>query len=249
MKKTLSSCKFLSSVVFFKEIRCKLYSYSRYIAFELTAGTLKDLVRDKYSGPPVGDWRIVLKQITSGLDHLHKKQVIHCHLKPSNILVSFPDGGVPPLMKLANFGIVNRISLQDGNTASLWKLGGSKGWLPAEAYIQSQFTAEMDFYALGLVYGYSLSKGCHPFGEDKDERIIKMKKSKPMTLTANQLQNVTDPEKIFHLITRMLSLVPKARPSASDVLKDAFFNPVAAAARDLVFPQPPELESKVDYVS
>ena len=128
-------------------------------------------------------------------------------------------------------------------------MGGSKGWLPAEAYIQTQFTIEMDFYALGLVYGYSLSKGCHPFGDDKDERIVKIKKSKPMTLTANQLQNVTDPEKIFHLITRMLSSVPSSRPSASDVLKDVFFNPIAAAARDLVFPQPPEPEGKLDSVS
>ena len=147
-------------------------------------------------------------------------------------------------MKLANFGILRRANSEDGNTASLWKLGGSKGWLPAEAYIQTQFTAEMDFYALGLVYGYSLSKGCHPFGEDKDERIVKMKKSEPMTLTANQLNNLTDPEKVIHLITRMLSSVPNQRPSASNVLKDDFFNPTATAASDLVVPQPPEPEGK-----
>ena len=145
-------------------------------------------------------------------------------------------------MKLANFGIVNRTSPQDGNTVSLWKLGGSKGWLPAEAHFETLFTAEMDLYALGLLFGFSLSKGCHPFGEDKDERVVKMKKSKPMTLAVNQLVNATDPEKVFHLITRMLSSVPRARPSASDVLKDAFINPVLTTASYLVVSLPPEPE-------
>jgi hypothetical protein len=84
-------------------------------------------------------------------------------------------------MKLANFGIAHRTISEDGNPVSLWKLGGSKGWLPAEAYVETRFTTEMDVYALGLVLGYSLNKGRHPYGEDKDERVIRMKKSELMT--------------------------------------------------------------------
>jgi serine/threonine protein kinase len=182
----------------------------------------------------------VLHQITSGLDHLQKKQVIHCQLKPKNILVSIPDGGVSPLMKLANFGMLRRAISEDGNPVTLWKLGGSKGWLPAEAYVETLFTTEMDVYVLGLIFCYSLNKGCHPFGEDKEERIIRMKKSEPMTLIANQLQNVTDPEKVFQLINRMLNTESNQRPTASDVLQDAFFNPSVAAESNFVASQPPE---------
>jgi len=196
---------------------------------------LKDLARGKYAGPAIGDWRIVLHQITSGLDHLHRKQITHCHLKPTNILISIPDGGVPPLMKLANFGILRRAISEDGNPVSLWKLGGSKGWLPAEAHVKTLFTTEMDVYALGLIFGYSLNKGCHLFGEDKDDRIVRMKKAEPIALTANQLQNVTDPENSLRLINRMLSSESNERPATSDVLLDVFFFP-RRNARNFVTP-------------
>ena len=188
---------------------------------------MKDLAREEYEGPVVGDWKTILRQITSGLDYLHRKEVIHCHLKPTNVLISIPDSGVPPMMKLANFGVVKRVSSKIGNPVSLWKLGGSKGWLPAEAYIQTLFTPEMDVFALGLLFGYSLNKGCHPFGEDKEERVVKMKKSEPLILTSNHLQNVADPEKVFQLITSMQSSEPSARPTTSQVLNDASLSFIA----------------------
>lgn len=204
---------------------------TRYIAVHRTLGTLKDLALREYAVHAVGDWQKVLYQLTSGLNHLHTKQVIHGHLKPKNILVSCPDGEVPPMIKLANFGIVKRTSSRNGNPVSLWKLGGSKSWLPAEAYVKTQFTIEMDVYALGLLFGYCLNNGSHPFGEDKDERIIRIKKSEPMTLTLNQLRNVNDPEKVFQLINWMLSPEPSMRPTSTRVLMDDFFS--SSKTRDL----------------
>ena len=47
-----------------------------------------------------------MRQITSGLEHLHLKEIVHCNLKPANIQISFPDGTVGPLMKLTNFGML-----------------------------------------------------------------------------------------------------------------------------------------------
>jgi serine/threonine-protein kinase/endoribonuclease IRE1 len=190
---------------------------------------LKDLAHGEYAVHAVGGWQKVLHQITSGLDHLHRKQVIHGHLKPKNILVSYPDCGVPPMIKLVNFGIAHRIISGDGNPVTLWKLGGSKGWLPAEAYVKTNFTTEMDVYALGLVFFYSLSKGCHPFGKDKEERVIRMKRSEHRVFTADQLKNSTDPEKVVQLINWMLSSEPSARPTTTQLFMDAFFSSTTAA--------------------
>ena len=148
------------------------------------------------------------------------------------------------MIKLANFGIVKRTSPRNGNPVSLWKLGGFKGWLPAEAYDKTQFTTEMDVFALGLLFGYSLNKGCHPFGEEKDKRIVRIKESQPITLTLNQIQNVTDPEKVFKLITLMLSTTPRTRPNTTRILTDEFFNPMATAASNAVIPLPQEPEGK-----
>jgi len=183
----------------------------------------------EYAVHSVGDWQQVLYQMTSGLAHLHSKQVIHGHLKPKNILVSCADRGVPPMIKLANFGIFKRTSPRNGNPVSLWKLVASRdGYRRAEAFEKTQFTTEMDVFALGLLFGYSLNKGCHPFGEDKDRRIVRIKKSEPMILTANQLHNVTDPVKVFQLINCMLSSTPSMRPTATRVLMDTYFSSITA---------------------
>ena len=130
---------------------------------------------------------------------------------------------------------------EDGNLASIWKLGGFKGWLPAEAHnVKAKFSTQMDLYALSLIFGYSLNKGCHPFGEDTDKRIVRIKESQPMILTLNQITNVPNLEQVLPLINRMLSSEPSQRPSASDVLEDVFFKSTATIARDIVVPPPSE---------
>lgn len=62
-----------------------------------------------------------------------------------------------------------------------------------------------------------------------------------MTLTANQLHNVTDPEK---LVNRMLSTESNQRPTASDVLKDPFFNS-SAAESNFAAPQSHESQGQL----
>ena len=47
----------------------------------------------------------VLHQIVKGVHHLHLLNIVHGDLKPSNVLVSFPNGDLDPMLKVADFGL------------------------------------------------------------------------------------------------------------------------------------------------
>lgn len=106
---------------------------------------------------------------------------------------------------------------------SLWKLAGSKGWMPSETYTEECFTYAMDVFALGCIFGYTLNKGRHPFGLDKDERIIRIKYGQPMEMRARDLLDVNGAIAVFQLIRLMVSSEANRRPSVSEVLRHSFF--------------------------
>ena len=50
----------------------------RYIASELCIKwTLKEVIGGKYKGPPLGPTREILRQIISGVQHLHEHNIVH----------------------------------------------------------------------------------------------------------------------------------------------------------------------------
>ena len=157
------------------------------MSFESKAGSLKDFVRGNYKGEPLNcNNSSIIRQIGKGIDHLHRSNIVHRDLKPSNILISLPYGSVGPCFKLSlNFG-VTRVG-KGSDQIPLWKLTGSKSWMPAEIYIVNQFTPEIDIFAFGCIVGFILSKGKHIFGQEKEERIIRIKRKGPIVLTAKDL--------------------------------------------------------------
>lgn len=85
----------------------------------------------------MGSPREMMHQIARGLEHLHKNKIVHRHIKPANILVSFPDHETngPPQMKLADFGLC-RVVKNDGSESSLTKCG-TRGWMAPELLIDA----------------------------------------------------------------------------------------------------------------
>jgi serine/threonine protein kinase len=73
------------------------------------------------------------------------------------------------------------------------------------------------------MYSFVLSRGLHAFGVEKEDRIVNIKKKKPMTLAVDQLTNVVRAAEVFNLICKMLSFNPEQRPTATAILNDAFF--------------------------
>ena len=136
---------------------------------ELCRGTLCDLVKHDYEGKRIGAKRDILRQIVSGLFYVHTVlRVIHRDLNPKNILYI----GTPqvPIMKLADFGLCRIV--QGDQTHQTLTIPGSNGevnragtwdWMAPEMHTAMHFNFDSDIFPLGLICGFTLTKGQHPF--------------------------------------------------------------------------------------
>jgi len=202
----------------------------------LCRGTLEDyIIGNKYQGPKFRNEKEMLHQLTQGLGHLHSLRIVHRDIKPNNILVFVPlerakSNSSKPLIKLADFDISKIIQTnkmgQDFTNTSLTNPSGSRGWMAPEVYQSNRFDFKVDVWALGCIFGYALTGGKHPFGEDYFEQFDRIRKKQPMLLKKKDLivETNKDADKAFELIKSMLIVEPKNRPTVMYILKDPFFS-------------------------
>jgi serine/threonine-protein kinase/endoribonuclease IRE1 len=171
----------------------------------------------------VGSKLEILKQITQGLEYLHSNNVVHRDIKPQNILISFPNGSVPPLMKLTDFGI-SRVHREGRSDLTKTGSSGTLGWIAPEFYdpVFDKYTSQADIFPLGCIFCYVLSDGNHPFGDEKDLRQGNIKSGK-CNLPTEKLQKF---DHALELIKAMLDPLPEKRPTAAEILKHPFFDSV-----------------------
>lgn len=97
--------------------------------------------------------------VCEGVAHAHRKGVIHCDLKPYNILVG--EGGIP---KIIDFGIAQNVA-PDGEIKNHgWTLG-TPAYMGPECIDGSVADTTADVYALGVVL-YELLCGYLPLDDD-----------------------------------------------------------------------------------
>jgi serine/threonine-protein kinase/endoribonuclease IRE1 len=88
-----------------------------YIALELCPASLFDLIDQPSTFPALVqdlDSKRALRQITSGIRHLHKLKIVHRDIKPQNILVSTSKhGGVR--MLISDFGLCKKLDVDESS--------------------------------------------------------------------------------------------------------------------------------------
>ena len=142
---------------------------NRLIVLELCAGTLQDVCRNKYKGPPLPPDEIVLYQIACGVGYIHSKKLVHRDIKPENILISLTD---PVTMKISDFGLSK--SVNSRGTFSVSGIRGTFDWMApeflamvdSEEEIAKRGSVKSDIFSTGLVFFYFVTRGIHPFGEN-----------------------------------------------------------------------------------
>jgi len=197
----------------------------------LCRGTLQEYVEGKYNGPKFKSEREILFQITQGLTHLHGLGIVHQDMHPNNILIYVPPSSEQrtgaksdPQVKLADF-VRFKIIDEDFTETSVSIPRGTRGWIAPELYENPKGNFKVDIFALGLIFGYTLSRGKHPFGDDQLQRAIRIKTKEPMKMVRNDLKAPYSSEnnEAFDLIQSMLDMKPDKRPTVKEITNSLFF--------------------------
>ncbi|XP_071702118.1 serine/threonine-protein kinase/endoribonuclease IRE1a-like [Rutidosis leptorrhynchoides] len=156
----------------------------------------------------------LLRDVVSGLVHLHELGIIHRDLKPNNVLIVQEKS---LCAKLSDMGISRRL---DGDMTSLGHHAtgsGSSGWQAPEQILDKRQTRAVDMFSLGCVLFFCITCGKHPFGERPHERDFRVTKN---NVDIRLVENI--PEAV-DLITRLLNPNSDDRPTASEVLHHPLF--------------------------
>ncbi len=186
-----------------------------YIVMEYVDGPdLRQLVRDK--GPL--DYRRAaeyIRQTAEGLCHAHQQKIIHCDIKPSNLLVN--GQGVVKILDMGLARLAGRAHAVGPDQSET--VQGSVDYLaPEQARADGELDHRADIYALGCTL-YFLLTGRPPFSEGTTpERLMQHQTRQPPELS--QLRPDV-PAELVAVCRKMMAKQPADRYQSAQEVIDA----------------------------
>lgn len=183
---------------------------SQYIVMEYVSGpTLKEVIQQKGCLEPIEAVRIA-KEIASALESAHRNNLVHCDIKPHNILV-MPDGHI----KVTDFGIARAVSASTMTYSG--SVMGSVHYFSPEQAKGTVITTKSDVYSLGVVL-YEMLTGQLPFnGETSVSIALKHLQEEPVPI--RQLKPSIPPV-LEAIVQKAMSKDPADRPSSTELYAD-----------------------------
>ena len=148
-------------------------STSYYVMEYIEGGSLENKLGT--TGLSMSDATRYILQVAETLKYIHKKNIAHLDIKPSNIMLNGNDEIV-----LIDFGVSKQYDFSTGGQTSVSPAGCSLGYAPLEQYDPNgvkDFSPQTDIYSLGATY-FKLLTGITPlnaFGITKDFLQEKLK--------------------------------------------------------------------------
>ena len=173
-----------------------------FMVMELVPGkTLREIVAER--GPlPAHEAARIVAQIAAALDAAHDAGVIHCDVKPANVIVD-PKG----IAKLTDFGIARAARDRDEQ-----ELLGTARYIAPERVAGEPPTERSDIYSLGLV-AYELLAGQPAFADMETDDLLRRRLDDPPPTLRSARVGV--PENVDAAVGRALARDPADRyPSA-----------------------------------
>ena len=148
----------------------------------------------------------IAAQTADALAATHAAGIIHCDLKPANVMALYDRGLAGwPRVKVLDFGVARRV---DGPAD---EVAGTPPYMAPEQW-HGRASFETDVYGLGCVL-YELCTGAPPFAGAITEVMAQHADHSPMPLS--RLRDV--PDALERLVHRMLAKDPTHRPSMPEV--------------------------------
>ncbi len=181
---------------------------THYIVMEYVPGQdLKRMIRAK-GAFDVDAALAVIIEVCKGVGYAHRAGLVHCDIKPQNILVT-PENSI----KVTDFGIARALSgAQQEAEDTVW---GSPHYFSPEQALGEGCTPASDVYSIGIVL-FELLTGKLPFaGTDSRDLALAHIKQEPPSLASI---NPNLPQELDRILRKVLSKEPSARYRTADQL-------------------------------
>jgi serine/threonine protein kinase len=165
---------------------------------------LKENDPKKYRGPMPPETEVLL-QLAKGLEYIHQMGLVHRDIKPQNVLIRLDSTAQRVAMKWASFDFSKQFNERGSFTMSgvrgtydyfapeILKLLDEDSTTGNEA--KKRGTVKSDVFAEGLVFGYFISEGIHPFGTSSHQISVNVRTNEPVNLPSKLYEK---PIKIIH---------------------------------------------------
>lgn len=176
-----------------------------YIVMEYVDGvTLKDVIREQTQNGrylPIDRALHLITQICAGVGYAHRADLVHCDIKPHNILVTLDDR-----VKVADFGIARAISQASQQHES--KVWGTPQYFSPEQAAGEPATPASDVYSIGIVM-FEMLSGRLPFEADSHTALAlkHLREEPPHIIELNPLV----PQQLDRILSKILSKEPAGR--------------------------------------
>ncbi|XP_057377158.1 putative ankyrin repeat protein RF_0381 [Daphnia carinata] len=176
----------------------------------------------KYKGPELPNNFEIFSQLATGLNYIHSKRQIHRNIKPENILISVKHTNHAEgiTIKWADFRLPREMN--ERGTFTMSGIKGTQHWFAPEVMEmmgrnlrieKTKESSKSDIYAEGLVFGYILLKGRHPYGNSDLEIVRNIMNQNPVNMS-----EISHKHLARNLIEKMLAMTPDTRITSEDVV-------------------------------
>ncbi|XP_015490360.1 myosin light chain kinase, smooth muscle isoform X3 [Parus major] len=150
-----------------------------------------------------------MKQISEGVQYIHKQGIVHLDLKPENIMCVNKTG---TSIKLIDFGLARRLE----NAGSLKVLFGTPEFVAPEVINYEPIGYETDMWSIGVIC-YILVSGLSPFMGDNDNETLANVTSATWDFDDEAFDEISDDAKDF--ISNLLKKDMKSRLNCTQCLQ------------------------------
>ena len=194
----------ITPIFSFKETNKLLFFVMEYVE-----GTdLKTLIRRRSPMPHPEAVRMML-QICNGVGYAHRAGLVHCDLKPHNILISNSER-----IKITDFGISRALATisPDEQLEVVW---GSPQYFSPEQAAGTAPSPASDVYSLGVIL-YEMLTGRLPFEATEPEMLAELHQLAPVVPPSTYDPSI--PPELDQILAKVLSKEPAARYRTADQL-------------------------------
>lgn len=159
--------------------------------------------------------RLVMKQLFSGVSHLHKLGIMHRDLKPENIIYY----NINTSVKIIDFGLVSFFNINKDLPRKLSLVGTS--YYMAPEVLNRRYTSSCDEWSLGVIF-YILLCGFPPFNGIDNKEIIHSIKHGELEFTPQRIW-INISSKVIHIIESLLNRDCIKRKKCYQCIEDDWF--------------------------